>query len=103
MTLVQILLPLFDKAGKAFPATHFRRVRDELTDRFGGMTAYTRAPAEGRWKNEDEARVEHDEIVILEVMVPRLDTAWWRRYREELEQRFAQDEIVVRAQTVRLL
>jgi len=103
MTLVQILLPLFDNAGEAFPAAHFRRVRDELTQAFGGMTAYTRAPAEGRWKEHDAGRVQHDEIVIFEVMVPRVDAAWWRRYRKELEQRFAQDAIVVRAQTMRLL
>lgn len=49
--LVQILLPLFDNEGEAIPQLHFRRVAEELADRFGGLTAFTRAPAEGRWKD----------------------------------------------------
>jgi hypothetical protein len=38
-----------------------------------------------------------------EVMVERLDPEWWAQYRRELEGRFAQDEMVVRAQEVRRL
>jgi len=32
-----------------------------------------------------------------------LDAGWWRDYRTELERRFAQDTIVIRAQSVTLL
>lgn len=102
MFLVQLLLPLTDNAGAPFPATSYRAVADELTQRFGGVTAYTRAPAEGRWK-EGGARVAHDEILIVEVMVDTLDRTWWGRYRTDLERRFAQDALVVRAHAIESL
>ncbi|MGQ4273348.1 hypothetical protein [Terrihabitans sp. B22-R8] len=97
--LVQILLPLYDRDGGAIPASRFDRVKDELTARFGGLTAFTRAPAEGRWKNEADS-VAHDDIVVFEVVVPELDRAWWRNYRLGLERDFQQDEIAMRTHEV---
>jgi hypothetical protein len=97
MHLVQILLPLRDEAGRPFPRGMLARVREELAERFGGATAYLQAPAQGVWKDESEGEMERDEIVVLEVMVGSLDHDWWRRYCEELRQRFRQDELVVRA------
>ena len=96
MHLVQILLPLYDNDGRAFGAGEFDRVRDELTRKFGGVTAFRRAPAEGLWKDEEGA-VARDRVVIFEVMAEELDRAWWASYREELERKFRQDKIVVRA------
>ena len=96
MHLVQILLPLYDPDGRPFGSAMFREVAAELTERFGGVTAYTRAPAEGRWKDEQD-REAHDEIVIFESMVERLDLPWWRSYRHGLERRFRQEAVVVRA------
>lgn len=108
MHLVQLLLPLYDNAGRDFPRAHFERVAAELTARFGGLTAYTRAPAEGRWRDASEQtgrapETERDEIIIYEVMTYPLDPGWWRDYRAELETLFAQDHIVVRAQAITLL
>jgi hypothetical protein len=102
MHLVQLLLPLFDNEGRDFPRAHYERVANELTERFGGLTAYTRAPAEGRWR-EPGAATARDEIIIYEVMTYPLDTGWWRDFRAELETLFAQDHIVVRAQSISLL
>ena len=102
MHLVQLLLPLYDNAGGSFPASHYAFVRDELTARFGGLTAYTRAPAEGLW-SDDGGRPARDDIVVYEVMVESLDRAWWRDFRAALERRFAQEELVVRAQLVEKL
>jgi hypothetical protein len=89
--LVQLLLPRYDEA-----------VARELTERFGGMTAYARAPATGEWK-PGPGRTVRDDIVVYEVMVPQLDRGWWRRYREELEKRMGQEEIVVRAHPIERL
>jgi hypothetical protein len=102
MHLVQLLLPLFDNEGRDFPRAHYERVANELTERFGGLTAYTRAPAEGRWREPGVATA-RDEIIIYEVMTYPLDTGWWRDFRAELETLFAQDHIVVRAQSISLL
>ena len=103
MHLVQILLPLRSPHGNAFPGAEFARVATELTDRFGGMTAHTRAPASGLWQEDRGGPTEHDDIVIYEVMVDELDPAWWAEYRRTLELRFAQQELVIRAQEMRRL
>jgi hypothetical protein len=94
--LVQILLPLLDRSGARLPREHFDRVRTELTNEFGGATAYLRAPAVGLWSDED-GTVRRDEIVIIEALADRLDAAWWKAYRATLESRFDQEEILIRA------
>jgi hypothetical protein len=100
--LVQVLLPLCDNAKQPLPLDLFEGVANELTQRFGGLTAYSRAPAEGLWRRRQE-ETSRDEIVVYEVMVEELDTEWWRAYRERLETRFRQEQVVARAQEIRLL
>lgn len=101
MYLVQLLLPLHDQDGKPFARSTYRSIRDELTDRFGGLTTYSRAPAEGLWHDGDA--VSHDDIVVYEVMVSDVDRAWWAGYRKGLERHFDQEELVVRAQQIERL
>lgn len=100
--LVQMLLPLTDKRGAPFEYDVFAATRLELAERFGGVTAYMRAPARGLWK-DDDGRIERDDIVVFEVMVEELDRPWWRMQRELLRQRFQQDELIVRALSVDVL
>ena len=102
MHVVQLLVPVYDNAGVRFPRGYYDRLAQELTDRFGGLTAYVRAPAAGLWQEGDGA-TRRDDIVVYEVMVEDLDPGWWAQYRRDLEGRFAQDELVVRAQEVRRL
>jgi hypothetical protein len=64
--LVQLLLPLYDNAGAPFPRTQYERVTAELTGSFGGLTAYTRAPAEGLWSEQGEG-TRRDDIVVYEM------------------------------------
>jgi len=54
------------------------------------------------WKL-DENNTSQDDIVIFEVLASELDAAWWRNYRHELEARFRQAVVVIRAQETRLL
>ena len=65
------------------------------------MASVARAPAEGVW--QDDGKTKHDDIIVFEVMAEGVDPEWWRAYRKELEARFKQDQIVVRAQMVSLL
>jgi hypothetical protein len=97
MHLVQLLIPLYDNRGAAFPASHYTTLRAELAEEFGGLTAYSRAPAQGLWDDGDAA-TKRDDIIVYEVMAEVLDRAWWARYRRMLEERFRQDELVIRAQ-----
>jgi hypothetical protein len=101
MHLVQILLPLADNAGRRFDGAAYARVRTELSERFGGITSFTRAPAHGVWK--EGGHTSHDDIVVFEVMARELDHPWWERYRAELERRFEQETIVIRAIKVEML
>jgi len=95
MFLVEILLPVYDNEGRAFGAAEFNRVRDELAARFGGVTAFRRAPGEGVWAEGGE--VSRDLVVVFEVMAGALERGWWAGYRRELEARFRQEKVVVRA------
>lgn len=96
MFLVQLLLPLNRNDGARQPPALFAEVRDELVQRFGGLTAYSRAPAVGLW-DEDGEGTARDDVVIVEVMVERVDHAWWADLRQRLERMFEQEAIVVRA------
>jgi hypothetical protein len=94
MYLVQILLPL------TAPADHMRlhkfdKIKQQLTAKFGGMTFYRSAPAEGLWQESGE--VEKDLVVMAEIMAADIEPDWWAQYRKRLERDFAQKEIVVRA------
>src|SRR5688572_15725050 len=94
--LVQIILPLYGADGQPFGRPMFAAVRRELTDVFGGATAYTRAPAEGTWEDPD-GHVHHDDVNVIEVMADALDRGWWRDYAAALAARFQQEALVIRA------
>jgi hypothetical protein len=99
MHLIQLLLPLHDNSKEKFPQDYFSNVRKDLTDRFGGVTAFLRSPAVGLWK-EGNDEVSRDEVVMFEVMSPGLDTEWWSGYRTKLQERFRQEEVLVWASNV---
>ena len=101
MHLVEIFLPLRDPGNKPFPSRAFAEVREVLTARFGGLTAFSRTPAVGYW--DDDKRVEKDDIIVLEVMVEAIDDGWWSSYRRQLEEQFRQEQIVIRVSEIRLL
>ena len=101
MHLVKIFLPLNDNNGRPFDAEKYVAVREHLTERFGGFTAFSRSPAQGTTSNG--GKTVHDEIIVFEVMTETLDASWWKSYRLQLERDFRQDENVVRASTVTLL
>lgn len=102
MHVIQIFLPVHANKGKAFSNEKYTRIRKTLTKRFGGLTTYTRAPAEGLWKDEQKA-ARHDDIVIFEVMAAELNKPWWKKYKKQLEQTFAQEELIIRVQKVKIL
>jgi hypothetical protein len=92
--LIQFLLPLHDNEQEEFPTAYFNDVREILTDRFGGVTAFVRAPAVGLWK-ESKHDTSRDEVVMFEVVTDQLDTKWWQDYRAQLQNKFRQDEVLV--------
>ncbi|RON42366.1 hypothetical protein [Pseudomonas brassicacearum] len=102
MYLFEIFLPLTLNDGTKQPVELFARVREELLKRFGGVTAFIRSPAKGVWQQEENERAE-DEIVIYEVMSESVDQLWWQTYKRALEQRFQQQELLIRTSRVDLV
>lgn len=102
MHLVQILLPLYDNGGTPIPQLQFRRVSQEMADRFGGLTAFTRAPAEGVWK-EGGQKTSHDEIVVFEVIRTISTGPGGRAIARSWSGGFRQEVIVIRAQAIEQL
>jgi hypothetical protein len=100
--LVQLLLPLQDQQGRAYPRDLYDDLARRLTERFGGVTAYSRSPATGLWETPAGETV-RDQVVVYEVMAEDLEPAWWAELRKRLEARLAQEELVVRAQEIRRL
>lgn len=92
--LVQWLLPINDNDGARFPQALFADVRGEMTEAFGGVTAYPHAPALGLW--DDDGVVQRDQLVLFEVLVASFDRAWWSTYRDGLCKRFQQEAIQLR-------
>jgi hypothetical protein len=94
--LIQILLPRTGANNEPIDDSLFAETRRELVDEFGGITAYTRAPAQGAWTSP-EGRVEQDDVVMVEVVAEAFDRQWWRAFAATLEIRFAQESLHVRA------
>ena len=99
MHLIQLLLPLHDNQKRPFPGAYFNQVREDLTNRFGGVTAFVRSPAVGLWK-EGSDDINRDEVIMFEVVTDQLDKDWWASYREELQDRFRQEELLMWASNI---
>lgn len=99
MFLVEILFPVSSqKAGD-----HLRDLMRELSEAYGGVTAFSRSPAEGLWTASSSDNAERDDIIVLEVMVDDLDRTRWAETRERLERLLGQEELVVRATKIERL
>ena len=103
MHLIQLFLPLTDNRGHEVPKTFFAQVTAELTERFGGITTYTRSPASGLWSPDDGSSPRRDDLVVFEVVVDTLDRTWWRQYVERTEKSLAQEKLHVRCWPVEML
>jgi hypothetical protein len=99
--LIQLLLPLTDNEGRPYEQMLFRDINASLTEKFGGLTAFSRSPAKGTWINDDHE--ERDDVIVVEVMAQTLDRDWWLTFRQRLEITMRQAEIVVGSQTIERL
>lgn len=103
MFLIQVLVPLADNNGARFPDAAFAKLSTELASQFGGLTAYTRSPAIGLWQPASDESPRRDDVVVFEVVADELDRSWWAGYRTALEQRFRQDDVMIRAHEIHRL
>ncbi len=96
MFLVQVFLPIASTGQSGAQPADLERLQKELAVQFGGVTAYVHQPAEGLWR-PNSAEVVRDSLVLFEVMVEELDSRWWAKWRREVERRFGQEELLIRA------
>jgi hypothetical protein len=96
MHQIEILLP----ADTKFVAWR-TALAQELASRFGGVTAFIRAPAKGLF--EQNGQQVEDDIVVFEIMADVLEREWRSALRVRLEDDFHQDEIVIRASAIERL
>jgi hypothetical protein len=101
MYQTRILLPLKDNEGRAFARKTIGGIQERLAERFGGYTAHQRAPAKGVWRQGGKRQT--DDIVVLEVLSPKLDRKWWKAFRANLERELRQEEIVIYAEKIEKL
>lgn len=101
-TLVQLLLPLYDNNGTLFPKKYYEAVKAKLIEDFGGVTAYSQAPASGLWQEQNESIVK-DKIIVYEVMVGRIDRSYWKKFKGHLQEQFQQQELIIRQTAIGLL
>ncbi len=94
MNLIQLLLPVYKDEKEQFQSLKFAEIKKELTDQFGGITTYSHAPATGLWKENGNKTV-IDAIITYEVVASQLDKAWWQTYKEQLQQTFAQEDLII--------
>lgn len=100
--LFQILLPLYDNEGEPFSNDLYKAIKVELTERFGGLTAYSRSPASGLWKNgEDEVTV--DKVIVYEVIADDVEKKFWKSFKEILKAQFKQEDIVIRCTNIEVV
>jgi hypothetical protein len=99
MYLFQILLP--SSGGGSRRNAVLANLHRTLIEKFGGLTAYSRGPAKGKWLSG--GKVERDDIVILEVMTKAIDRQWWVKTRKALEHGLDQKQIVIRSQRIEQL
>ena len=95
---MQILLPTRTGTGQPVTQARFEELLQELTNKFGGVTSFVRAPGQGLW--DKRGNVERDNIAVIEVMRDELDPPFWHAFRRKLER---EQEIVIRAQQVNRL
>ncbi|MCO6403387.1 hypothetical protein GTW10_07760, partial [Aurantimonas endophytica] len=94
MQIVEVFLPLDTGRGRPIEPEIIEEIIDGLAVRFGGATAFTRAPADGLWKQD--AAIQKDRIIVIEIMVDEIEDAWWKDYRAQLEAVFEQEEVLIR-------
>jgi hypothetical protein len=97
-----MLLPTRTGSGESVPAAAGAETRAELIDRFGGVTAYVRSAASGAWRDE-MGQVEHDEVVMVEVVAESFDREWWQSFARRLASRYQQKEMHIRVLAMELL
>lgn len=73
----------------------YKSIRLELTERFGRLTAYSRSPATGLWKDDDE-ELTVDKLIVYEVIANDFEKKFWKSFKEILKAQLKQEDKIIR-------
>jgi inorganic pyrophosphatase len=90
---LELLVPETDAEGIKFPKRYYRDLEKELIEQFGGLTAYQRTPVKGMW--QDKGNFTQQSMFIYELLLPKIEQAYWQRLKQKLEKKFGQKEILI--------
>lgn len=95
MLQYEIYVPLNYGNGQPIEEALLNQTKEELVRKFQGLTVYppALAPAEGFWVQRGQMIL--DEIIILRVITREDADEFLISYKEVLERRFQQDEVLV--------
>ena len=92
MPRYEILLPIKFNDGSPVPDELLIEVREELVEKFGGLTTMPPStPAEGWWRSGEV--LYKDDIVIYRVTTVQDEDMFFKQYKDTLAKRFDQEEI----------
>ena len=94
MPLYEIYLPLAYNDRCPVEQEKLNLTRQELIDRFTGLTSTPpRYPLQGWWHSEHA--LVRDDIIIYTVLTQEDENGFFKWYKEVLRQRFRQEEIFI--------
>lgn len=98
----EILLPLEYNDGSLVELEKFDTTRDELGNRFGGVTLDS-IQVNGFWLDEETPY--HDKLIRLRIdtVYSRKNKQIFRSYKEVLKERFLQEDIWITVHTIEIL
>lgn len=94
MLQYDIYLPLLYNDGREIELEKFELTRNELVQTFGGLTVLPGSGfASGFWRIGSV--VHKDQIRIFKVLTAQHDPLFWDSYKNRLQARFEQKEILI--------
>jgi inorganic pyrophosphatase len=92
--LIHFPLPLYKQDGKKFPSNYYTTLHQKLVKKFGGLTVYSRSPAEGFWQADDKKVIKED-MLVHEVMASEVDELFWQKLKSSLMKKFEQQDVII--------
>ncbi|MFI5452940.1 inorganic diphosphatase [Pedobacter sp. UC225_61] len=96
---IELFIPVYSKKGKSFPKKYYSSLHQKLTDKFGGLTMYSRVPVTGFWKENSSATLKED-IIVYEVLASEIDEKFWDKLKKWALKTFNQDEIMIHVSSI---
>lgn len=90
---LELLVPETDAAGAKFPQKYYHDLEKELIKKFGGLTVYQRSPVAGMW--QDDSACTQQGMFVYELLLPKLEVAYWQQLKKKLEKKFNEKEILI--------